>query len=180
MPTKERNRSLIEEALRSSADNSVETPAVRNRNLMVELRGFEPLAFSLRTRRATNCATAPEARETITSAPAPAEKRGRAGRTAGPSPTSGEWTAYQPQCRTQGQRWLCSSIPARVVILGPTLRVRRRGRRAGPSSAPRRSARSRRAGPRTSRRAVPRRAPSPRRPRRCRGHRGRDTPWRPR
>ena len=75
---------------------------------------------------------------------------------------------------------LCSSIPARVVILGPTLRVRRRGRRAGPSSAPRRSARSRRAGPRTSRRAVPRRAPSPRRPRRCRGHRGRDTPWRPR
>ena len=38
MPTKERNRSLIEEALRSSADNSVETPAVRNRNLMVDLR----------------------------------------------------------------------------------------------------------------------------------------------
>ena len=28
--------------------------------LMVELRGFEPLAFSLRTRRATNCATAPK------------------------------------------------------------------------------------------------------------------------
>src|SRR5699024_7120607 len=26
---------------------------------IVELRGFEPLAFSLRTRRATNCATAP-------------------------------------------------------------------------------------------------------------------------
>ena len=26
---------------------------------VVELRGFEPLAFSLRTRRATNCATAP-------------------------------------------------------------------------------------------------------------------------
>src|SRR3954451_15888947 len=27
----------------------------------VELRGFEPLTFSLRTRRATNCATAPGA-----------------------------------------------------------------------------------------------------------------------
>ena len=27
---------------------------------MVELRGFEPLTFSLRTRRATNCATAPK------------------------------------------------------------------------------------------------------------------------
>jgi len=26
---------------------------------LVELRGFEPLTFSLRTRRATNCATAP-------------------------------------------------------------------------------------------------------------------------
>jgi hypothetical protein len=26
---------------------------------VVELRGFEPLTFSLRTRRATNCATAP-------------------------------------------------------------------------------------------------------------------------
>jgi hypothetical protein len=29
---------------------------------LVELRGFEPLASSLRTRRATNCATAPEPR----------------------------------------------------------------------------------------------------------------------
>ena len=29
------------------------------RDHMVELRGFEPLTFSLRTRRATNCATAP-------------------------------------------------------------------------------------------------------------------------
>ena len=28
---------------------------------LVELRGFEPLTFSLRTRRATNCATAPGA-----------------------------------------------------------------------------------------------------------------------
>ena len=31
---------------------------------LVELRGFEPLTFSLRTRRATNCATAPSAWET--------------------------------------------------------------------------------------------------------------------
>jgi hypothetical protein len=30
--------------------------------VLVELRGFEPLTFSLRTRRATNCATAPCAR----------------------------------------------------------------------------------------------------------------------
>jgi site-specific DNA recombinase len=34
-------------------------------NYMVELRGFEPLTFSLRTRRATNCATAPSAWETL-------------------------------------------------------------------------------------------------------------------
>src|SRR5690349_12954656 len=31
----------------------------------VELRGFEPLTFSLRTRRATNCATAPSAEEKL-------------------------------------------------------------------------------------------------------------------
>ena len=31
--------------------------------VLVELRGFEPLTFSLRTRRATNCATAPAASE---------------------------------------------------------------------------------------------------------------------
>jgi site-specific DNA recombinase len=31
----------------------------------VELRGFEPLTFSLRTRRATNCATAPEVRSKL-------------------------------------------------------------------------------------------------------------------
>lgn len=37
---------------------------------LVELRGFEPLAFSLRTRRATNCATAPLSGLTITPATA--------------------------------------------------------------------------------------------------------------
>ena len=35
---------------------------VRRGSRVVELRGFEPLTFSLRTRRATNCATAPERR----------------------------------------------------------------------------------------------------------------------
>ena len=30
-----------------------------NKDLLVELRGIEPLTFSMRTRRATNCATAP-------------------------------------------------------------------------------------------------------------------------
>src|SRR5690348_1039329 len=34
-------------------------PQVRQGIDVVELRGFEPLTFSLRTRRATNCATAP-------------------------------------------------------------------------------------------------------------------------
>ena len=33
-----------------------------NKNRLVELRGFEPLASSLRTKRATNCATAPGCR----------------------------------------------------------------------------------------------------------------------
>ena len=35
-------------------------PQARNGAGVVELRGFEPLTFSLRTRRATNCATAPK------------------------------------------------------------------------------------------------------------------------
>ena len=34
---------------------------------MVELRGFEPLTFSLRTRRATNCAIAPNCLNSPTS-----------------------------------------------------------------------------------------------------------------
>lgn len=38
------------------------TSAVEQRTL-VELRGFEPLTFSLRTRRATNCAIAPWTRK---------------------------------------------------------------------------------------------------------------------
>ena len=36
-----------------------------NELLVVELRGFEPLTFSLRTRRATNCATAPTTASTL-------------------------------------------------------------------------------------------------------------------
>ena len=36
-------------------------PQVGDGARLVELRGFEPLTFSLRTRRATNCATAPRA-----------------------------------------------------------------------------------------------------------------------
>jgi hypothetical protein len=40
---------------------------------VVELRGFEPLTFSLRTRRATNCATAPGAGEKLPPGPADSE-----------------------------------------------------------------------------------------------------------
>ena len=46
---------------------------------LVELRGFEPLTFSLRTRRATNCATAPwcgrNDNTTVTAAPNLAGRR---------------------------------------------------------------------------------------------------------
>ena len=37
----------------------IEYAAGLNKNTLVELRGFEPLASSMRTKRATNCATAP-------------------------------------------------------------------------------------------------------------------------
>ncbi len=43
-----------------------------NNDLLVELRGFEPLTFSLRTRRATNCAM-PESEDEHTTAPATPE-----------------------------------------------------------------------------------------------------------
>ena len=43
---------------------------------MVELRGFEPLTFSLRTRRATNCATAPCAGEISTRVAGPPNRPG--------------------------------------------------------------------------------------------------------
>src|SRR5660397_49491 len=50
-------------------------PSRRTTHLVVELRGFEPLTFSLRTRRATNCATAPQAE--IRLAPGPTRLRNR-------------------------------------------------------------------------------------------------------
>lgn len=42
-------------------------------HIMVELRGIEPLTFSMRTRRATNCAIAPCAGSTLPGTPATAE-----------------------------------------------------------------------------------------------------------
>jgi hypothetical protein len=40
-------------------------PAQRPRHSSVELRGIEPLTFSMRTRRATNCATAPRGAQKV-------------------------------------------------------------------------------------------------------------------
>ena len=42
----------------------------------VELRGFEPLTFSLRTRRATNCAIAPQAKTSVTPVGGTPEREG--------------------------------------------------------------------------------------------------------
>ena len=43
-------------------DTHIHVGDVSRKSLVVELRGFEPLTFSLRTRRATNCAIAPRTR----------------------------------------------------------------------------------------------------------------------
>ena len=40
-----------------------------SKSIVVELRGFEPRTFSLRTRRATNCAIAPYAVESLARTP---------------------------------------------------------------------------------------------------------------
>jgi hypothetical protein len=45
------------DALRTTAKGLMERPDLRK---LVELRGIEPLTFSMRTRRATNCAIAPD------------------------------------------------------------------------------------------------------------------------
>ena len=50
---------------RRKDSGGIEDARVSNVDLLVELRGFEPLTFSLRTRRATNCATAPVRRPSI-------------------------------------------------------------------------------------------------------------------
>ncbi len=51
------NWSQITDKARTPANDSIGKGSSLVRG--VELRGFEPLTFSLRTRRATNCATAP-------------------------------------------------------------------------------------------------------------------------
>ncbi|GAA4884649.1 recombinase family protein [Saccharopolyspora cebuensis] len=48
-----------EEAAPASPAETASKGAVRTMTNLVELRGIEPLTFSMRTRRATNCATAP-------------------------------------------------------------------------------------------------------------------------
>ncbi len=48
-----------EEAAPASPAETASKGAVRTMTNLVELRGVEPLTFSMRTRRATNCATAP-------------------------------------------------------------------------------------------------------------------------
>ena len=78
---------------------------------LVELRGFEPLTFSLRTRRATNCATAPVRRratrwETLAPDPralpiGPGRVRNR--RRGGPSPRRGGCARPGPRRARRGR-----------------------------------------------------------------------------
>ena len=56
---------LDHEAQGSDRRIQTENVAGLNNELLVELRGFEPLTFSLRTRRATNCAIAPRCSRSI-------------------------------------------------------------------------------------------------------------------
>jgi site-specific DNA recombinase len=59
-----KQRSVIHEALLRNQspgpNHGIDYVNGSSKAIMVELRGFEPLTFSLRTRRATNCATAPD------------------------------------------------------------------------------------------------------------------------
>ena len=53
-------------SLDTMSDNLIALVEGSSKSIMVELRGFEPLTFSLRTRRATNCAIAPQSEEQTT------------------------------------------------------------------------------------------------------------------
>ena len=73
------------------------------KRVLVELRGIEPLTFSLRTRRATNCATAPSPlaeRRSDYHFAAAAQERNRPQRRRRPAghrrPTTASW---RPECR---------------------------------------------------------------------------------
>lgn len=50
---------ITDRAQTNTPDMGVHVGRCLNKDLLVELRGIEPLTFSMRTRRATNCATAP-------------------------------------------------------------------------------------------------------------------------
>ena len=52
------NQKTLQEEL-PEGDTHIHVGDVSCKSLVVELRGFEPLTFSLRTRRATSCAIAP-------------------------------------------------------------------------------------------------------------------------
>jgi site-specific DNA recombinase len=57
--------------------DGVDYVSVSNEQLLVELRGLEPLTFSLRTRRATDCAIAPRTGGPISTETLPPSGRGR-------------------------------------------------------------------------------------------------------
>ncbi len=77
--------------------------------VMVELRGIEPLTFSLRTRRATNCATAPQAANRLPLAGGPMRSAGACARG---SRRASQWTGARPQ-----RRLACASLhPPRACL----------------------------------------------------------------
>ena len=104
---------------------------------MVELRGFEPLTFSLRTRRATNCATAPCAREReeeVTTGPGANPNRGDSRSGAG-GLACGPRTPRRPgptRERTPGPRGPAvlsvSSWPEELMPVSSMVRTVRRAR----------------------------------------------------
>lgn len=112
---------------------------------LVELRGFEPLTFSLRTRRATNCATAPRStarRAGSTSQPgADSSTRDRPSRNdGGPAVRrSRPWARRRRPPRPMRSRRRARParrLPRRAWSGPTTTRCRRRGRWCGTSAAP--------------------------------------------
>lgn len=59
-PSQQENALSLTQVLRSGNDKPAHYGAGLKETTLVELRGFEPLTYSMRTSRATNCAIAPD------------------------------------------------------------------------------------------------------------------------
>ena len=95
------------------------------KTLVVELGGFEPPTFSLRTRRATNCAIAPRTETSIASPPTEREPGGRGPSCQACRPWGGSGRRAGPAGTASLTRWRDGENPPSRVVTGHPTNPRR-------------------------------------------------------